>query len=86
MDLRAGGATKAVLLEVNLEGEATKAGLLSDELDGAMPSLGALPHVAAKGLMEILPPTSDQGQARPSFVVCVSWRCASHANRSVPSL
>ena len=60
------GLTQAVLLEVNLEGEAAKAGSLSDELDGAMPSLGVLPHVAAKGLMAIPPPTSDLEQARPS--------------------
>jgi PLP dependent protein len=61
------GLTQAVLLEVNLEGEATKAGFLPDELDGAMPSLGALPHVAVKGLMAIPPPTSDPEQARPYF-------------------
>ncbi len=60
------GLTQAVLLEVNLEGEAAKAGFLSDELDGAMPSLGVLPHVAAKGLTAIPPPTSDLEQARPS--------------------
>lgn len=63
---REAGLTQAVLLEVNLEGEAAKAGFLSDELDGAMPSLGVLPHVAAKGLMAIPPPTSDLEQARPS--------------------
>ena len=40
---------------------------LPDELDGAMPRLGALPHVAAKGLMAIPPPTSDPEQARPYF-------------------
>ena len=61
------GLTQAVLLEVNLEGEATKAGFLPDELAGAMPSLGALPHVAVKGLMAIPPPTSDPEQARPYF-------------------
>jgi pyridoxal phosphate enzyme (YggS family) len=61
------GLTQAVLLEVNLEGEPTKAGFLTDELDGAMPSLGALPHVAVKGLMAIPPPTSDPEQARPYF-------------------
>jgi pyridoxal phosphate enzyme (YggS family) len=61
------GLTQAVLLEVNLEGEATKAGFLPDELDGALPSLGALPHVAVKGLMAIPPPTSDPEQARPYF-------------------
>lgn len=61
------GLTQAVLLEVNLEGEATKAGFLPDELEGAMPSLGALPHVAVKGLMAIPPPTSDPEQARPYF-------------------
>jgi uncharacterized pyridoxal phosphate-containing UPF0001 family protein len=55
-----------VLLEVNLEGEATKAGGVPDEVDRAMPSLGALSHVAAKGLMAIPPPTSDLEQARPS--------------------
>ena len=80
------GLPKAVLLEVNLEGKATKAGFLSDELDGAMPSVGALPHVTAKRLMAIPRHTSDPEQASPSFVVCVSWRCACHANLSVPYL
>jgi pyridoxal phosphate enzyme (YggS family) len=61
------GLTQAVLLEVNLEGEATKSGFLPEELDGAMPRLGALPHVAVKGLMAIPPPTSDPEQARPYF-------------------
>jgi hypothetical protein len=37
------GVTRAVLLEVNLEGSATKAGVLSDELEGVMPSLGHCP-------------------------------------------
>ena len=32
---------------------------------GAMPSLGALPRAAVKGLMMIPPPTSDPEQARP---------------------
>jgi PLP dependent protein len=64
---REAGLTQAVLLEVNLEGEETKAGFLPDELDGAMPSLGALLHVAVKGLMAIPPPTSDPEQARPYF-------------------
>ena len=59
--------TQAVLLQVNLEGEATKAGFLPDDLDGAMPRLGALPHVAVKGLMAIPPPTSDPEQARLYF-------------------
>ena len=56
-----------MLLPVNLEGESTKAGFLSDELDGAMPNLGALPHVAVKGLMAIPPPCSDPVQARLYF-------------------
>lgn len=59
--------TQAVLLQVNLEGEATKAGFLPDDLDGAMPKLGALPHVAVRGLMAIPPPTSDPEQARLYF-------------------
>jgi len=59
--------TQAVLLQVNLEEERTKAGFLPDELDGAMPSMGALPHVAVKGLLAIPPPTSDPEQARPYF-------------------
>jgi hypothetical protein len=57
----------SILLEVNLDEEATKAMFLPDERDGTMPSLGALPHVAAKGLMAIPPPTSDLEQARPYF-------------------
>jgi pyridoxal phosphate enzyme (YggS family) len=61
------GLTQAVLLEVNLEGEATKSGFLPDELNGAMPRLGALSHMAVKGLMAIPPPTSDPEQARPYF-------------------
>jgi pyridoxal phosphate enzyme (YggS family) len=61
------GLTQAVLLEVNLEGEATKSGFLPDELSEAMPRLGALSHVAVKGLMAIPPPTSDPEQARPYF-------------------
>ena len=32
---------------------------------GAMTSLGALPHVAVKGLMAMPPPASDPEQARP---------------------
>ncbi len=32
-----------------------------------MPSLGALPHVAVKGLMAMPPPASDSEQARPYF-------------------
>ena len=32
-----------------------------------MPRLGALSHVAVKGLMAIPPPTSDPEQARPYF-------------------
>ena len=59
--------TQAVLLQVNLEEERTKAGFLPDELDGAMPSMGALSHVAVKGLVAIPPPTSDPEQARPYF-------------------
>jgi pyridoxal phosphate enzyme (YggS family) len=58
---------QAVLLEVNLEGEATKAGFLPDELDGAMPSLGALPYLAVKGLAAIPPPTNDPEQTRRYF-------------------
>ena len=61
------GLTQAVLLEVNLEGETTKSGFRPDELGEAMPRLGALPHVAVKGLMAIPPPTSDPEQARPYF-------------------
>ena len=34
---------------------------------GAMPSLGALPHVAVKGLMAMPPHTSDPEQAHPYF-------------------
>ena len=34
-------------------------------LDGAMPSLGALPHVAVKGLTMISLSASDPEQARP---------------------
>ncbi|MCI0426417.1 MAG: hypothetical protein L0Z46_00195 [Nitrospiraceae bacterium] len=71
---------------MNLEVEVTKAEFLPDELDGAMLGLGALPHVAAKGLMAIPPPTSDSEQPRSYFVVCVSWCCTIYANRSVPSL
>jgi hypothetical protein len=36
----------SILLEANLEGETTKAGFLLDKRNKAMPSLGALPHVA----------------------------------------
>ena len=36
-------------------------------VNGAMPSLGALPQVAVKGLMAIPLPTSDPEQARPYF-------------------
>jgi hypothetical protein len=36
-------------------------------LNGVMPNLGALPHVAVKGLMAIPPPSSDPEQARPYF-------------------
>ena len=34
---------------------------------GAIPFLGALTHVAVKGLMAIPPPTSDPEQAHPYF-------------------
>ena len=53
---------------------------------GAIPFLGALTHVAEKGLMAIPPPASGPERARPYFLVGVSWRCASRADRSVPSL
>jgi hypothetical protein len=36
------GVTRAVLLEVNLEGSA-KAGVLPDELEGVMPNMGHCP-------------------------------------------
>ena len=58
------GLTRAVLLEVNLEGAATKVGFLPDELDGAMSGLEALPHAAAKGLMAIPFSISYPEQAR----------------------
>jgi len=61
------GLTRAVLLEVNLEGVATKVWFLPYELDGAMPSLGALPHVVVKELVEIPPHTKDPEQARSYF-------------------
>jgi PLP dependent protein len=64
---REAGLRQAVLLEVNLEGEATKTGFHPDELEGALPHLGALSHLAVKGLMAIPPPTSDPEQARPYF-------------------
>jgi len=56
-----------VLLEVNLEAETTKAGFLPEQLDGAIRRLGALAHVAVKGLMAIPPATSDPELARPYF-------------------
>ncbi|MEP6960399.1 MAG: YggS family pyridoxal phosphate-dependent enzyme [Nitrospirota bacterium] len=59
--------TQGVLLQVNLEAEATKAGFLPDDLDGAMARLGALCHVAVKGLMAIPPPTRDPEDARRYF-------------------
>jgi uncharacterized pyridoxal phosphate-containing UPF0001 family protein len=51
----------SILLEVNLEREATKAGFLLDKRNGAMLSLGALPHVAVKGLMAIPLPNQRSG-------------------------
>ena len=56
----------SILLEVNLEGEATEVGFLPDEHDGVMLSLWTLPHVAAKGLMAIPPPTSDPDRLVPT--------------------
>ena len=61
------GLTRAVLSEVNLEGAAAKVWFLPYELDGAMPSLGALPHVVVKELVEIPPHTKDPEQARSNF-------------------
>jgi uncharacterized pyridoxal phosphate-containing UPF0001 family protein len=78
--------TQTVVLEVNLEGEATKAMFLSDELDRAMPSLGALPQVAVKGLMAIPPPTNDPEQARSYFRHLHELALGLSPNRSVPSL
>jgi len=79
--------TQAVLLQVNLEEERTKAWFLPDELDGAMPSMGGLAPCGserARGDSTSYP--AIRNRLVPTSVVCVSWRCASHANRSVPSL
>ena len=56
-----------MLLEVNLEGEADEGRGFPDEVDRAMPSLGALPHAAVKGLVVIPPPTNDPEEARSYF-------------------
>ena len=63
----AAGLRQDILLEVNIGEEATKAGFNSEDLERALPQLGALMHVAVKGLMTIPPPVKDSEEARPYF-------------------
>jgi pyridoxal phosphate enzyme (YggS family) len=63
----AAGLRQDILLEVNIGEEATKAGFNSEDLERALPQLGALMHVAVKGLMTIPPPAKDSEEARPYF-------------------
>lgn len=63
----AAGLRQDILLEVNIGEEATKAGFNSEDLERALPQLGALMHVAVKGLMTIPPLAKDSEEARPYF-------------------
>jgi pyridoxal phosphate enzyme (YggS family) len=63
----AAGLRQDILLEVNIGEEATKAGFDCEDLERALPQLGALTHVAVKGLMTIPPSVEDSEEARPYF-------------------
>jgi pyridoxal phosphate enzyme (YggS family) len=69
IDRRAQGAglRQKILLEVNVGEESSKAGFLCDEVEGILPQLGALEHVAVRGLMAIPPLVRDPQGARRYF-------------------
>lgn len=63
----AAGLRQNILLEINVGQEKTKAGFLDDEAERVLPQLGALEHVAVKGLMTIPPLVRETEEARPYF-------------------
>lgn len=63
----AAGLRQGILLEINVGKEKSKAGFLHDEVERVLPQLGALDHVAVKGLMAIPPPVREADEARPYF-------------------
>ncbi len=69
IDRRAEGSgfRQKILLEVNVGEERSKAGFLGGEVERILPQLGALDHVAVRGLMAIPPLVREPEQARRYF-------------------
>jgi PLP dependent protein len=63
----AAGLRQNILLEINVGNEKSKAGFVEAEAERLLSQLGALEHVAVKGLMTIPPLVRDAGEARPYF-------------------
>lgn len=63
----AAGLHQNILLEINVGKERSKAGFLDDEAERVLAQLGALEHVAVKGLMTIPPFVRETEEARPYF-------------------
>jgi len=64
----------SVCLQVNVTGEASKAGVSEQALYDLAKEVEALPRLALKGLMTMLPKGYDETQQRDAFLRCAQWR------------